>query len=192
MSRPRRPGDRDPFAHEWRELLALFPHFSHVTCNPYTDMSQSDMDMQAPQPWFRHAVLNNSMRPIQYVELRLKKDDEVVGYTVVDTHTPEFESVTAFEVVGYDPHTGELIRFAQKEVMKTEFDSYARSLKLAPVFNVYERVVEEHFCCGVKFHIPEGVLKRTPSVEMRSLRYKEEGRIRKIRRRIRHLFQRFR
>ena len=186
MTRPRRPGDRDPKVNEFRELLALFPHFRNIAGNPYTNMSQSDMDMQAPQPWFRKAVLNSNLRPIQYVELRLKKNDEVIGYVEVDTHTPEFASVIGFEIVGYDPGTGELVRFAQKEVMKNEFDSYARSLKLAPVFSVYERVPEEHFCCGVKVHIPEGVLKRTPSVD------KEERRIRRIRRRIRHLFQRFR
>ena len=182
--RPRRPGDKDPFAHEWRELLALFPHFQNIAGNPYTNMSQSDMDMQAPQPWFHHLVMNNSMRPIQYVELRLK--EEVVGYAAVDTHVEGFKLATGFEVVGFNPSSGKTIRFKQREVMKPEFDTFALSLKAAPVFNVYDHVVEEHFCCGVKVHIPEGVLKRTPSVD------KEESKIRRIRRRIRHLFQRFR
>ena len=189
MSRLRRPGDKDPFIHEFRELLALFPHFRHTICNPYTDMSQSDMDMQAPQPWFHHLIYNNSMRPIQYVELRLNK--EVVGYAAVDTHVKAFKLATGFEVVGFDPASGKTIRFKQQEVTKPEFNTFALSLKAAPVFSVYDHVVEEHFCCGVKVHIPEGVLKRTPSVEMRSLRYKKEG-IRRIYRRIHHLSQRFR
>lgn len=191
MTKPRRPGDRDPFIHDYRELLALFPHFRHTICNPYTDMSQSDMDMQAPQPWFHHEIMNNSTRPIQYVELRL--NEEVVGYAAVDTHNfPDLNHrggatpATGFEVVGFDPASGKTIRFKQEEVTKSEFNTFALSLKAAPVFSVYDHVVEEHFCCGVKVHIPEGVLKRTPSVD------KEGSRIRRICRRIRHLFQRFR
>jgi len=147
--------------------------------------------MQAPQCPYGPLNLNNSMRPIQYIELRLS--GEVVGYAAVDTHKPGIGNSTSFEVVGCTRFSKKLVRFEQAEVKKHEFDTFVKSLKAVPEFEVIEFDKDpQFFVCGVKVRIPKGVPERTPSVEMHSLRYKEEGKIRRIRRRIHHLFRHFR